>query len=334
MRSSRSTWPPGAQGGPARRQTPIRTDESSTATARRFRSARISWTASRARLSSTRSRRKRACSAAWRRPSPATASRSPRRPATASLALVQVYSDRNPGDFYVFDTVAKKAAHLLPAQWFDPDQMAPSAADRARCARRPGAARLSDHARRAARQEPADGGDAAWRAVRHPGYWGFDDEAQMLATAGYAVLQVNYRGSGGYGRAFSQAGAQRVGRQDAGRPTDATRWAIAAGHRRPDRICIYGASYGGYAALMGVAKEPALYRCAAGYVGVYDLPTMHSRRQAQQRASGRNLSARMDRQGRGRWPRCRPTAWPTASRCRCSWPPVARTSAHRSSTAR
>src|SRR3546814_2297143 len=56
--------------------------------------------------------------------------------------------------------------------------------------------------------------------------------------------------------------------------TDATRWAIAQGVADPGRICIYGASYGAYAALMGVAKEPALYRCAAGYVGVYDLPLM------------------------------------------------------------
>src|SRR3546814_20702653 len=56
--------------------------------------------------------------------------------------------------------------------------------------------------------------------------------------------------------------------------TDATRWAIAQGVADPGRICIYGASYGAYAALMGVAKEPALYRCAAGYVGGYALPLM------------------------------------------------------------
>ena len=56
--------------------------------------------------------------------------------------------------------------------------------------------------------------------------------------------------------------------------TDATRWAVSQGIADANRICIYGASYGGYAALMGVAKEPALYKCAAGYVGVYDLPAM------------------------------------------------------------
>src|SRR3546814_684846 len=66
----------------------------------------------------------------------------------------------------------------------------------------------------------------------------------------------------------------------------ATRWAIAQGVADPGRICIYGASYGAYAALMGVAKEPALYRCAAGYVGVYDLPLMT----ATDRRKGKSLA--------------------------------------------
>jgi len=68
--------------------------------------------------------------------------------------------------------------------------------------------------------------------------------------------------------------------------TDATRWAIAEGIADASRICIYGSSYGGYAALMGAAKEPSLYRCAAGNVGVYDLPTMHTHGDIQQRGSG------------------------------------------------
>ena len=57
--------------------------------------------------------------------------------------------------------------------------------------------------------------------------------------------------------------------------TDATKWAVAQGIADADRICLYGASYGGYAALMGVAREPSLYRCAAGYVGVYDMDELH-----------------------------------------------------------
>src|SRR5207342_3874377 len=77
-------------------------------------------------------------------------------------------------------------------------------------------------------------------------------------------------------RAYQQAGARQWGAAMQDDVTDATRWAIAQGLADPQRICIYGASYGGYASLMGVAREPGLYRCAAGYVGVYDLPRMLS----------------------------------------------------------
>jgi dipeptidyl aminopeptidase/acylaminoacyl peptidase len=104
--------------------------------------------------------------------------------------------------------------------------------------------------------------------------WGFDDDAQMLAAAGYAVLQVNFRGSGGYGVAFARAGMLQWGAKMQDDLTDATRWAIEQGLADASRICLYGASYGGYASLMGLVREPELYRCAAGYVGVYDLTLM------------------------------------------------------------
>ena len=70
--------------------------------------------------------------------------------------------------------------------------------------------------------------------------------------------------------------------------TDATRWAIQSGYADPSRICIYGGSYGGFAALSGVAKEPGLYRCAIGYVGVYDLPMMYAVGDIQNHRSGEN----------------------------------------------
>ena len=89
------------------------------------------------------------------------------------------------------------------------------------------------------------------------------------------MLRINFRGSGNYGRAHMQAGAREWGGAMQDDLTDATRWAIEQKIADPQRICLYGASYGGYAALMGVAREPALYRCAAGYVGVYDLELMH-----------------------------------------------------------
>jgi dipeptidyl aminopeptidase/acylaminoacyl peptidase len=80
--------------------------------------------------------------------------------------------------------------------------------------------------------------------------WGFDEEAQLFANRGYAVLQVNFRGSGGYGIDFETAGYRHWGASMQDDVTDATRWAIEQGIAPADRICIYGASYGGYAALM------------------------------------------------------------------------------------
>jgi dipeptidyl aminopeptidase/acylaminoacyl peptidase len=116
--------------------------------------------------------------------------------------------------------------------------------------------------------------------------WQYDRDAQMLAAAGYTVMQVNYRGSGNYGWAFQTAGARQWGGAMQDDLTDATRWAVEQGHADASRICIYGASYGGYAALMGVAKEPSLYRCAAGYVGVYDLPMMQRQDGRKRRSLG------------------------------------------------
>jgi dipeptidyl aminopeptidase/acylaminoacyl peptidase len=107
-------------------------------------------------------------------------------------------------------------------------------------------------------------------------YWDYDWEVQLLANRGYAVLQVNFRGSGGYGEAFQSRGYTEWGARMQDDVTDATRWAIDQKIAQPDRICIYGASYGGYAALQGAVREPALYRCAIGYAGVYDLELMRS----------------------------------------------------------
>ena len=118
--------------------------------------------------------------------------------------------------------------------------------------------------------------------------WGFDAEVQLLANRGYAVLQVNFRGSGGYGRDFLYSGYQQWGLSMQDDLTDATQWAVKAGIADKDRICIYGASYGGYAALMGGVKEPDLYKCVVGYVGVYDLEMMFEEGDVAQRESGIN----------------------------------------------
>lgn len=105
-------------------------------------------------------------------------------------------------------------------------------------------------------------------------FWRFNPEVQLLASRGYAVLQVNFRGSGGYGYEFERAGYREWGGTMQDDVTDATRWAIDEGIADADRVCIYGGSYGGYAAVMGLVREPDLYACGAAVVGVYDLPLM------------------------------------------------------------
>jgi dipeptidyl aminopeptidase/acylaminoacyl peptidase len=194
-----------------------------------------------------------------------------------ALALVEVTSDRNPGDFYLFDTVAKKASLAMSRRdWIDPEQM--SEMRPVSFAARDGMA-LHGYV-----TLPKGAGDKHLPMVVLPhggpfGFaeaWEFNSESQLLASAGYAVLQVDFRGSGQYGRAYEQAGARQWGGTMQDDVTDATKWAIAQQIADPQRICIYGASYGAYASLMGAVREPALYKCAAGYVGVYDLPLMVS----------------------------------------------------------
>jgi len=192
------------------------------------------------------------------------------------LYLVRTYSDANPGDYYLFDAVAKKADHVVSqADWVDPDAMGPVRA--IQFTARDGLA-VKGYL---TLPRGASGKNLPMVVLPHGGPfgisddWGFDPEAQLLASVGYAVLQLNYRGSGERGRKYEHAGAAKWGDAMQDDVTDGTHWAIQQGIADPSRICIYGASYGAYAALMGVAKEPSLYKCAAGYVGVYDLPQLH-----------------------------------------------------------
>ena len=102
----------------------------------------------------------------------------------------------------------------------------------------------------------------------------FDWLPQFLATRGYAVLQPQFRGSVGYGEAFRLAGYRQWGGLMQDDVSDGVRHLIATGVADPGRVCIVGASYGGYAALAGVAFTPELYACAASISGVSDLPAM------------------------------------------------------------
>ncbi|MDN8650081.1 S9 family peptidase [Stenotrophomonas indicatrix] len=204
-----------------------------------------------------------------------------------STVLVESWSGRNPGDFYLYDTLGKRARHLISrSDWIDPAQSADVRAITLQARDgRPLHGFLTVPPGGPMRALPMV-------VVPHGGPIGvlddgtYSTETQMLAAAGYAVLQVNFRGSAGYGRAHAQAARKQWGAAMQDDVTDATRWAIEQGIADRERICIYGASYGAYAALMGTVREPGLYRCAAGYVGIYDLPLMYARGDIQSDESG------------------------------------------------
>jgi dipeptidyl aminopeptidase/acylaminoacyl peptidase len=104
--------------------------------------------------------------------------------------------------------------------------------------------------------------------------WGFNPEIQFLANRGYAVLQVNFRGSTGFGMDHLQSSYKQWGQAMQNDVTDAVMWAINEGVADKNRVCIYGASYGGYATMAGLTYTPDLYKCGINYVGVTDIPLL------------------------------------------------------------
>lgn len=184
-----------------------------------------------------------------------------------------VSSDSIAGEYYLYDNAAQKAEHLVSrAGWLDPAKL--SLMEPMKFKARDGLeieVFLTMPKGRGAKNlpliiNPHGGPFGPYDS------WGYNPEVQMLANRGYAVMQVNFRGSGNYGKEFKEKGYKQWGKAMQDDLTDATRWAINQGIADANRICIYGASYGAYAALMGAAKEPSLYRCAVGNVGTYDLP--------------------------------------------------------------
>lgn len=192
--------------------------------------------------------------------------------ADGRTVLLRVGDDRSPGDWYLFDTVAKKVDYLLGQQeWLDPEWMGE---------RRPLTIKARDGTSLQAYLTLPPGlpeKNLPLVVWPHGGplgvrdHWAFDLEPQLLATHGYAVLQVNFRGSDGHGPAFIRQGARAWGTTIIDDITDSVRATIASGAVDGGRVCIGGWSYGGYAALMSAVREPDLYRCVIGAAGVYDV---------------------------------------------------------------
>ncbi|WP_162456382.1 alpha/beta hydrolase family protein [Pseudoxanthomonas kalamensis] len=185
---------------------------------------------------------------------------------------MRVYSDTMPPEAYLFDRQTGKASFLTSSmEWIKPEEM--SSMKPITLKARDG---LQLHGYITI-PEGSDGKNLPLIVNPHGGphgprdEWGFNPEVQLFANRGYAVLQINYRGSGGYGNAFEGKGYRKWGTTMQDDLTDSVRWAVAQGIADPNRVCIYGASYGGYAALMSAVREPDLYKCTVGYVGVYDL---------------------------------------------------------------
>lgn len=103
--------------------------------------------------------------------------------------------------------------------------------------------------------------------------WGFNPEVQLLANRGYAVLQMNFRGSTGYGKEFWESSFKQWGQTMQNDITDGVKWLVDEGIADPERVAIYGGSYGGYATLAGITNTPDLYAAAVDYVGVSNLFT-------------------------------------------------------------
>ena len=186
--------------------------------------------------------------------------------------LVYSYSDREPGQYLLYDPAKKQLEEVLrPNDWIKPEQMAQMTPIRYKA--RDGMeipAYLTLPVGKPAKNLPLV-------AVIHGGPfgirddWGYEPDIQFLANRGYAVLQPNYRGSGGFGVKHLTAGFQQWGLTMQDDITDGVNSLIAQGIVDPARVCIDGGSYGGYATLMALIKEPQLFKCGIDEAGVADL---------------------------------------------------------------
>ncbi len=190
----------------------------------------------------------------------------------ADRMLVFSYSDRDPGTYYLFDPVKPSIERIVDvAGWIKPERMAE---------RKPVRYRARDGLEIPAYLTlppgvPAKGLPVVVNVHGGPNVrgksWGFDIEDQILASRGFAVLSPNFRGTTGLGKRLYRSGFRQWGLAMQDDLVDGLKWLADQGIADPARACLWGGSYGGYATLYGVARDPDLWRCGVAYVAVSDI---------------------------------------------------------------
>ena len=189
-------------------------------------------------------------------------------------AIVVTYSDKSRGTYYIYDVDDEKLTELGKiSPWLNEDQMADM--QPIKYTSRDG---LTIHGYLTI-PKGSSGKNLPVVVNPHGGpwardSWGYNSQVQFLANRGFAVFQMNFRGSTGYGRKFWEISFKEWGKSMQDDITDGVKWLIEQGIADPDRIAIYGASYGGYATLAGLTFTPDLYACGVDYVGVSNIFTL------------------------------------------------------------
>ena len=189
-------------------------------------------------------------------------------------AIVVTYSDKSRGTYYIYDVDDEKLTDLGKiSPWLNEDQMADM--QPIKYTSRDG---LTIHGYLTI-PKGSSGKNLPVVVNPHGGpwardSWGYNSQVQFLANRGFAVFQMNFRGSTGYGREFWEISFKEWGKSMQDDITDGVKWLIEQGIADPDRIAIYGASYGGYATLAGLTFTPDLYACGVDYVGVSNIFTL------------------------------------------------------------
>lgn len=193
--------------------------------------------------------------------------------------MIRTYSDRSLGSYYVYDRTADKLTKITDiGSWLKEEELAEMIPIEYKSR---DSLKISGYLTLPNGYTMETAKDLPVVVNPHGGPWArdgwyFNSEVQFLANRGYAVLQMNFRGSTGYGRNFWEKSFKQWGLAMQDDVTDGTKWLIDKGIADPKAIAIYGGSYGGYATLEGIVKEPELYAAAVDYVGVSNLFTFLS----------------------------------------------------------